>query len=82
MCQFYRDYWKKRAHILAPLTSLTKVPPKQFKKNWTPACDKALAEVKAMVTHDVLLAFPDPNKTFDIETDASDYQLGAMIMQE
>jgi hypothetical protein len=29
-----------------------------------------------------LLAYPDHNKAFDIETDASDYQLGAIIKQE
>ena len=31
---------------------------------------------------DVLFAYPDHNKRFDIYTDSSNYQMGACIMQE
>ena len=34
------------------------------------------------MTADCLNAYPDYNKTFKIYTDASDYQLGAAIIQE
>jgi hypothetical protein len=34
-----------------------------------------------MIAREVLLQYPDPNKPFDIETDASDYQPGAVIKQ-
>jgi len=34
-----------------------------------------------MIAQDVLLYYPDPNKPFDIVTDASDYQLGGIISQ-
>ena len=38
--------------------------------------------MKALVSSDALLAFPDHTKLFDVETDASDYQLGFVIQQQ
>ena len=82
MVNFYRDFWKKRADIMAPLTALMKVPRKEFLKHWTDEHTKAFKATKAMIAEDVLLAYPDPNKLFVIETDASDYQLGAIGYQD
>ena len=42
---------------------------------------KAFDDIKRTVAHDNLLAYPDFNKHFDIHTDASDYQLGELIIQ-
>ena len=38
--------------------------------------------MKTLITMDVLLAYPDDIKPFEIETDAPDYQLGRVIKQE
>ena len=70
--------WPKRSHILAPLTNMT--GKKTFA--WSPECQSAFEQMKAIVAKDALLAYPDHNIPFDIETDASDYQLGAVIKQK
>ena len=83
MVNFYRDFWKNRAHLMAPLTSLTKIDKKLFKSSWTDQHSKCFHEIKNMIAEDVLLTYPDPNKPFLIqETDASDLQLGAVIYQD
>ena len=38
-------------------------------------------DIKCTVAHDTLLAYPYFNKLFIIHTEASDYQLGAVISQ-
>ena len=74
---FYRDMWPRRAHLLAPITDLT------GKQNpvWTEEHSTAFKQIKALVASDAMLAYPDHNKPFEIYTDASDKQLGAVIIQ-
>ena len=75
---YYREMWPKRAQILSPLTELTK---KGMKFLWGKAQQTAFDTMRALIIKDVLLTYPDPNKSFHIETDASDYQVGAVIKQ-
>jgi len=77
MVTYYRDMWPHRAHVLSPLTDLIKS--KFFR--WGPSQQKAFDAMRSILSTDVMLAFPDHNLGFDIETDASDYQLGAVIKQ-
>ena len=80
MVTYYREMWPRRAHILKPLTELSGLP-KKTRIEWTPERVAAFDQMKAIVAHDVLLAYPNHNAPFEIYTDASDYQLGAVIMQ-
>jgi hypothetical protein len=75
---YYRDMWPRRSHILAPLTDLTSKSP----FTWTARHQQAFDDIKSLIIQETLLAYPDPNKPFHIYADASEYQLGAAILQD
>ena len=70
----------KRAHILTPLTALT--TQKSGNVAWSAECRHAFDTIKAILSSDVLLRYPDHNKPFHVYTDASDLQLGTVIVQD
>ena len=80
MVQYYRDMWKSRSHILAPLTEASGGP-KGSKIKWTDELEQAFNNLKEMVSAETLLTYPDWTIPFTIHTDASDKQLGAVISQ-
>ena len=77
---YYRDMFPHRSHILTPLMDLTKNPKAKF--IWTPEAQKSFDTMKAIITKEVLIQYPDHNEEFHVITDASDYQLGAVIIQK
>ena len=79
LINYYRDMWKHRSGILTPLSSMTS---KQAKWNWDDKCQKAFDTIKKLVARNTLLSYPNFNETFDIHTDASKLQLGAVISQK
>ena len=79
MVNYYRDMWPQRSHFLAPLSSMTSA---KIKWKWTPECQEAFEQMKALIAKETLVTFPDFSKEFEIHTDASKLQLGACISQE
>ena len=92
MVQSYRDLWARRSEMLAPLTSLvgecghTKVTrAKKTKKkawHWDEVHQIAFDNEKATIARDVVLAYPDYSKEFEIYTDVPSRQMGAVITQQ
>jgi RNase H-like domain found in reverse transcriptase/Reverse transcriptase (RNA-dependent DNA polymerase) len=76
---YYWDMWVKRSHVLAPLATRTS---NKKKWNWGPQQDVTSSMAKKIIAREVMLAYLDFNKPFEIHTDASHYQLGAVISQE
>jgi hypothetical protein len=79
LINYYRDMWPRRSEFLAPLTCLTS---KDVPFQWTDIKQQVFDKIKSIVCCKVLLSYPDFNKPFHIHTDASHYQLGAVISQD
>jgi hypothetical protein len=83
--------WVRCSNMLAPLTDLvgecgeTKITKKnKTKKNlwwWDSIHQQAFDNIKVAIANETVLAFPDFSKPFEIYTDASATQLGAVIAQ-
>jgi len=77
---FYRRFIKDYSRVAKPLTQLTK---KEKGKNWTwtREAEAAFRELKRRFTTAPILAHFDPARPFIVETDASDFALGAVLSQ-
>jgi RNase H-like domain found in reverse transcriptase len=71
--------WFCRSELLAPLTCLTS---SKVNFEWLPTHQLAFDKIKKVIETEALLSYPDFDKPFHIYTDASDHQLGAVIMQD
>ena len=63
------------------LASLTKITSGKVKFKWTKIENNNLEEIKRIVAHNTLLVYPDFNEEFKIHTNATDFQLGEVIIQ-
>ena len=79
LVNYYRDMWRRRSHVLAPLTALCSATQKWV---WGEEQKRAFADVKKIISKEAILAFPNFNEEFVIYTDASNYQLGGVITQK
>ncbi|KAL0457824.1 UNVERIFIED_CONTAM: Transposon Tf2-11 polyprotein [Sesamum latifolium] len=50
--------------------------------NWTSQCQESFDILKRTMVTDPVLALPDMSKPFVVETDASDFALGGVLMQD
>ena len=62
--------------IAQPLIALTR---KDATFEWTTAAQKAFDMLKQAFTMAPILLHPDPTKPFQVETDASDFAIGAIL---
>src|SRR6202451_3780247 len=76
---FYRRFIPKYSHIVKPLTELTK---KDHPFTWTTACQDAFDGLKGIFLKAPILRIPDPDEPFFLETDASAFASGAVLMQQ
>ncbi|PKU64652.1 RNA-directed DNA polymerase [Dendrobium catenatum] len=78
LANFYRRFIKGFSIIVAPLTDSLKAKSWQ----WTPDQDNSFKIIKIALTTAPVLAIPDFNKPFHVDTDASAVGIGAVLSQE
>jgi hypothetical protein len=77
---FYRRFINNFSAIVRPLTSSLKVEKKEWK--WTPSMKEAFTQLKVAFTTAPILAHHDPARQCIVETDASDFAIGAVVSQK
>jgi len=74
----YRRFIKDFSTIAAPLYNLTR---KESEFCWTTECQEAFNKLKRRLVEEPILALPSDSGTYVLDTDASDYGLGAILSQ-
>ena len=77
---YYRCFIKEYTSMEVPLTNLTR---KKYPEivAWTAECDKAFNALNNMLRFTPVFSSPDFEKTFILETEASNYGVGAILSQ-
>ena len=78
LANYYRRFVKNFAHISKPLHRLTE---KNVPFDWTIHCQNAFDELRKCLVSSPILAYPDYNRRFILDTDASDTGIGAVLSQ-
>ena len=78
LCNYYRKFIKNFAIIMEPLRILLK---KNNEFKWNDDAENAFKKLKLAFTTDEILIYPDPDKEFTVETDASDFAVGCILSQ-
>ena len=76
---YYRKFIPRYADIARLLNALTR---KDTEFEWTDICQKSFDLLKAMVSEEPILVYPDPSKPYILFTDASKYDWSCVLTQE
>ena len=78
MAEYYRNHIRNFSTLAQPLFELSR---KNAKFYWGPDQQRAFDQIKQLLANRPLLQFPNSELTFIIQVDASDYGIGAVVMQ-
>ena len=78
LCSYYRRFVKDFAAIAGPLHALTG---KNARFCWTDACQTAFEELRRRLVNSPIVAMPQNEGQFRLDTDASNEAIGAVLSQ-
>jgi hypothetical protein len=80
LASYYRKFIKNFVKMGAPLTNLLKKSTVSY--DWDEACNEAFETLKGILVKAPVLKLPDFDKDFEIHSDASDFAIGGVIVQD
>ncbi len=80
LASYYCKFIKNFAKIATPLTNLLKKSSKTYE--WEEACNKTFETLKGILVKAPMLKLPDFDKDFEIHSDASDFAIGGVLVQD
>ena len=78
LANYYRRFVRNFAGLAVPLTRLTR---KNARFEWSDECAEAFDAIKRAVSEDAVLMYPDFNKQFYLDVDASNFAVGYVLSQ-
>ena len=78
LCSYYRRFIRGFSSIAAPLNKLTE---KSQPFDWTAECEAAFLNLKQAIVSDNVMAYPNDEGMFILDTDASAVGIGAVLSQ-
>ena len=76
---FYWRFIKEFSHIAQPLHELTKI---NIKWTWNKEHQDTFDKLKDLICDAPVLTYPDPEKPYMVETNASNYAVGVVLSQK
>ena len=80
LVNFYSKFIPHLATLLAPLSNLI-VKERPDKVKWTDECQKSINMIQNIINNNPVLILPNMDKTFYVQTDASNIGIGAALLQ-
>ncbi|GBM32961.1 Retrovirus-related Pol polyprotein from transposon 297 [Araneus ventricosus] len=78
LCTYYSRFVKNFSTIARPLHKLTEA---KSNFNWTDECEKSFNSLKLALASATILTYPRIDKDFNLDTDASNEGIGAVLSQ-
>lgn len=82
MFSYYRRFIPNFSTVASPITSLLHGTKKGQPIVWTSQAEESFNKLKTLITSAPVLASPDFNQPFFVQTDASNFGLGAVLFQK